>query len=370
MNDSKLGITRENLLLIVPPALTHDPAMMARAAADAEALAARLAEIDRVRIISNIDALDETVLDILARDFKVDWYDPDCTLEQKRRLLKSSWQVHKVMGTKAAVEAAASAVYPYARVQEWFEYGGEPYWFRMDVDLPEEEWTQERHVRLMRQVQFYKSLRSHLELIIYRVRPVVLENRQAFWFTALNISAWAENLRGLALERFRLHMRAEQAQGTALYLHTRSRMKQPQALAFSQLLVHLRGSNFPPGIIYLDGRRRLDGTWRLGQHGIRGPALHCFSARFRAVTRPVLRSTVRFRGQASARYGTAAGCVSRVNVRHTLRLAQPAVRVSLGAANRNTAAVFATADNRWYLDGTYRLDGEKRLNAEIRRSEL
>ena len=72
MNDSKLGITRENLLLIVPPALTHDPAMMARAAADAEALAARLAEIDRVRIISNIDALDETVLDILARDFKVE----------------------------------------------------------------------------------------------------------------------------------------------------------------------------------------------------------------------------------------------------------------------------------------------------------
>ena len=206
--------------------------------------------------------------------------------------------------------------------------------------------------------------------ICCELKPVVLENRQAFWFTALNISAWAENRRGLALERFRLHMRAEQAQGTALYLHTRSRMKQPQALAFSQLLVHLRGSNFPPGIIYLDGRRRLDGTWRLGQHGIRGPALHCFSARFRAVTRPVLRSTVRFRGQASARYGTAAGCVSRVNVRHTLRLAQPAVRVSLGAANRNTAAVFATADNRWYLDGTYRLDGEKRLNAEIRRSEL
>ena len=85
MNDSKLGITRENLLLIVPPALTHDPAMMARAVADAEALAARPAEIDRVRIISNIDALDETVLDILARDFKVDWWDPEYSVEEKRR---------------------------------------------------------------------------------------------------------------------------------------------------------------------------------------------------------------------------------------------------------------------------------------------
>ena len=180
---NKHGLTKENLVATLPPALRTDPSVVALAEALGEVLAARPAEIDLLRIYPAIDQLDERLLDILAYDFKVDWWDPDCTLEQKRRLLKSSWQVHKVMGTKAAVEAAASAVYPYARVQEWFEYGGEPYWFRMDVDLPEEEWTQERHVRLMRQVQFYKSLRSHLELIIYRVRPVVLENQigRASW---------------------------------------------------------------------------------------------------------------------------------------------------------------------------------------------
>ena len=57
MSDSKLGVTRENLLLLLPPALTHDPAMMARAEADAGARAARLAEIDRVRIISQTSTL-------------------------------------------------------------------------------------------------------------------------------------------------------------------------------------------------------------------------------------------------------------------------------------------------------------------------
>ena len=124
MNDSGLGITKENLLLIVPPALTRDPAMMARAAADAEAMAARLAEIDRVRIISNIDGLDETVLDILARDFKVDWWDPEYSIEEKRRTLKGSWRVHKILGTKAAVETAIRAIYPLTTVEEWFEYGG------------------------------------------------------------------------------------------------------------------------------------------------------------------------------------------------------------------------------------------------------
>lgn len=171
MNDSKLGITRENLLLIVPPALTHDPAMMARAAADAEALAARLAEIDRVRIISNIDALDETVLDILARDFKVDWYDPDYSLEEKRRTVKSSWRVHKTLGTKAAVETAIRAIYPLTTVEEWFEYGGEPYHFRLNINITSDSGDKVRQKRVLERLNFYKSLRSHNDGVRYFLMP-------------------------------------------------------------------------------------------------------------------------------------------------------------------------------------------------------
>ena len=164
MNDSRLGITRENLLLIVPPALTQDPSMMALASSDAEALAARLAEIDRVRIISNIDGLDEAVLDILAYDFKVDWYDPEYSLEEKRRTLKDNWLVHKHLGTKYAVRTALNAVYPGAIVQEWFEYGGNPYCFR--VILPaSEELTVEKQKRVLSWIPYYKNLRSHLEKI-------------------------------------------------------------------------------------------------------------------------------------------------------------------------------------------------------------
>lgn len=171
MNDSELGITRENLLLIVPPALTHDPAMMARAAADAEALAARLAEIDQVRITSNIDALDETVLDILARDFKVDWYDPGYSLEEKRRTVKSSWRVHKTLGTKAAVETAISAIYPHTKVLEWWEYGGEPYHFRLDINITSDSGDRERQRRVLERLNFYKNLRSHVDGIRYFLMP-------------------------------------------------------------------------------------------------------------------------------------------------------------------------------------------------------
>ena len=171
MNDSKLGITKENLLLIVPPALTHDPAMMARAAADAEVLEARLAEIDRVRIISNIDGLDEAVLDILARDFKVDWWDPEYSIDEKRRTLKGSWRVHKTLGTKAAVETAIRAIYPLTTVEEWFEYGGEPYHFRLNINITSDSGDLARQKRVLDRLNFYKSLRSHNDGVRYFLMP-------------------------------------------------------------------------------------------------------------------------------------------------------------------------------------------------------
>lgn len=187
------GITKENLMGALPLALRGDPSVAALAEALATVLADRLPEIDRLRIYPAIDTLDEPLLDILAYDFKVDWWDPEYSLEEKRRTLKTSWQVHKILGTKAAVEKAASAVYPETRVTEWFEYGGEPYHFRMDVDLPEDGWTQERHKRLTWRLQYYKNLRSHLDSIIYRTHPIVLENRQALWFMVLRIRTWTSN---------------------------------------------------------------------------------------------------------------------------------------------------------------------------------
>lgn len=173
MNDPKkalpLGITRENLMRIFPPALTRDPAMVARANAIAELLTARLAEIDRARIIANIDGLDEAVLDILARDFKVDWWDADYSLEEKRRTLKSSWRVHKTLGTKAAVETAISAIYPRTTVLEWWEYGGEPYHFRLDINITNDSIDSAKQRRVLERLNFYKSLRSHNDGVTYFV---------------------------------------------------------------------------------------------------------------------------------------------------------------------------------------------------------
>ena len=168
---NKYGITKENLMETLPPALREDPSVVALADALATVLVDRLPEIDRLLLYPAIDTLDEPLLDILAYDYKVDWWDPNYSLEEKRRTLKDSWRVHKLLGTKAAVEMAISAIYPQTTVPEWFEYGGRPYHFKLQLDLTGTFWTEERPRRILERVNFYKSLRSHVDGLEYTRYP-------------------------------------------------------------------------------------------------------------------------------------------------------------------------------------------------------
>ena len=165
--NSAYGLTAENLLRTLPEVFRNDKKMVALASSIADVLAARPEEIRQLMIYSRIDDLSEELLDILAYDFKVDWWDGDYTLEEKRKTLKDSWRVHRMLGTKAAVETAISAIYPETQVREWFEYGGEPYHFRLLIDSTFEGIDPNKHQRVLDRVEYYKNLRSVLDEIEY-----------------------------------------------------------------------------------------------------------------------------------------------------------------------------------------------------------
>lgn len=176
------GLTRENLLSSLPVSLSGDPKMLALAEVIAGVLAKRREEIGRLAVYPRIDRLDGGLLDILARDFKVDWWDGDYSLEEKRRTLLTSWQVHKTLGTKGAVIKAITSVYQSAALEEWFEYGGEPYHFRVTVRLSESGWDSRKHRQLLEKMQYYKNLRSHRDAIAYYMPLVTVENLQRLLF--------------------------------------------------------------------------------------------------------------------------------------------------------------------------------------------
>lgn len=174
MNDPH-GFTKENLLSSLPIALANDPKMVALAEVIAGLFVQQKEEISRLSIYPQIEKLDEPLLDILAHDFKVDWWDNDYTLEEKRRTLQSSWQVHKLLGTKAAVEQAVSAIYPHTTVKEWFEYGGQPYHFKLDINVTGEGLNAGKQHRVLQRLNYYKNLRSHLDSIGYFMTGAVAQ---------------------------------------------------------------------------------------------------------------------------------------------------------------------------------------------------
>lgn len=128
---SNYGITSENLLRSFPSALRADNDIQSLAAVIADELVKLSGCTGLATIYSRIDDLDEELLDALASDFKVDWWRPNSTIEEKRRILKTSWYVHKHLGTKAAIETAIADYLGDGNVEEWFEYSGKPYHFRI-----------------------------------------------------------------------------------------------------------------------------------------------------------------------------------------------------------------------------------------------
>ena len=129
--NNQYGLTASSFLRTLPTVLQNDANMQALAAAIAAELEKLAGEPRLAQIYTRIDELDETMLDALAADFKVDWWRPDATLEEKRYALKVSWYVHKHLGTKSAIETAVADYLGTGKVEEWFEYGGQPHHFRV-----------------------------------------------------------------------------------------------------------------------------------------------------------------------------------------------------------------------------------------------
>ena len=166
---------KDNLLSTFPFALTSSKKLNAIADATAEELT-KLYELNRLAdIYTRIDELDEELCDILAYDYKIDWYMWAAPLAAKRALIKSHFEVHRHMGTRGGVEKALNSVYPGTFLEEWFEYGGRPYYFRIVFDVTEHR-ADIRQTELERMIRIFKDVRSVMETdqITIRSRATIL----------------------------------------------------------------------------------------------------------------------------------------------------------------------------------------------------
>lgn len=128
-----IDIFNINLRDIMPESLKNDPDVQALCDAITPEIQAISNEIKQCILWARIDELAEKVLDLLAWQLHVDFYDLDLPIEIKRQLVRNAPRWHKRKGTPAAVEELVTAVFGEGKVLEWFEYEGEPYHFKVQT---------------------------------------------------------------------------------------------------------------------------------------------------------------------------------------------------------------------------------------------
>ena len=174
----------------LPPPLKNDPEMNALGRVIAEQLQITARQIRQNIIYARIDELDEQTLDILAYDLHVDWYDHSYPIEVKRQTIKDSVKIHRRLGTKYAVETALGAVFPGTRVEEWFEYDGDPYTFRVIINATENGVTAAQQAAVLERVIFYKNLRSHLEAVRFKVEKKTAVHVVGYHSIGTRLEVW------------------------------------------------------------------------------------------------------------------------------------------------------------------------------------
>lgn len=115
-------------------------------------------------IISRISELPENVIDSLAWQFRVDNYNNNANIDIKRDMVKKSIIMHKRKGTKGAVRTTAENVFPKAELKENWEYDGDPYCFRIDIENTKIENNNSINT-LIENIEVMKNKRSHLDEI-------------------------------------------------------------------------------------------------------------------------------------------------------------------------------------------------------------
>ena len=148
---------------LLPESLTRDPQIQACIEGLDEELRKLSNDIHETLLISRIDELSEDILDLLAWQFHLDFYQPtELNIETKRQLIRESIADHRIRGTPAAVEKLLTTVFKNAQVKEWWEFDGNPYEFRIE-QLGRSLATEQDYADFEKALDVAKNVRSHLE---------------------------------------------------------------------------------------------------------------------------------------------------------------------------------------------------------------
>lgn len=146
-----------SMVSLLPESLRKDPFIVALGEAVEKELKDAYREAESLSNFNGVDNLPEFLLDYLAYQKHVDYYDEKLPLDVKRSIVDNSLILHRLKGSPNSIERALLSVGVEAEVVEWFEYDAAPFHFMVEM-APNFSIVDRGKMNEM--VLIYKNLRS------------------------------------------------------------------------------------------------------------------------------------------------------------------------------------------------------------------
>lgn len=161
-----IDLKQNTLLREMPDNLLKDEKVMNLCLSLQKSLNKMLDWSEKINYTTNIDLLDDEILEHLLWEKHISWKEGvglATTRQQKINLIKNAVELHRIKGTPAAIELVFQLVNVDCKLEEWFEYGGNPYHFKLKLRITDKGLTEETIKILEMMVMEYKNVRSYLE---------------------------------------------------------------------------------------------------------------------------------------------------------------------------------------------------------------
>ena len=177
-----------SLLDIAPPSISNDNGVKSLITAINPELKSVSDAISDAFIISRVKQLPERVIDLLAWQWHVDFYEPDLDIDTKRELVLNSIKYHRKKGTKYAIKSALEALGFVPTIKEWFEadMNTAPHTFSVtgyykDDEINVDFLGEDTEEILTRIVEITKPVRSSMIYLLVAPTPMDLSEHICRW---------------------------------------------------------------------------------------------------------------------------------------------------------------------------------------------
>lgn len=149
---------------------------------------------EKTKVWCAIDKVEEIYLDYIAADCRTLFYSSSLEPDIKRSLISHAQFWYMKLGTSTAMKEMTDIVFKNndTFVEEWFEYGGKAYFFRITINIGSTGLTEEKIYELVKEIQVCKNARSLLEKIRYNLnaeKAVVHVNAVSVYGEKLKVKA-------------------------------------------------------------------------------------------------------------------------------------------------------------------------------------